>query len=186
VPGNTPRPLPDGVAMTLGGNARVAMQVHYHPDGTQQQDRTRVGLYFTDEPDPKELLFLPLVNQTFLIPAGAERYEVTAQFPAFVSARVYALLPHVHLLAREIRLDLTRGGQTQTVIRIDDWDFDWQDTYWLKDPLFVPAGTLAKLTCIYDNSVNNPNNPNHPPKPVEWGEKTTDEMALMFVAVTRE
>lgn len=186
VPGNTPRPLPEGVAMTLGGNARIAMQVHYHPDGTQQQDRTRVGLYFTDEPDLKELLFLPLVNQTFLIPAGAERYEVTAEFPALVSARVYAVLPHMHLLGREIGLDLIRGAQTQRVIRINDWDFDWQDTYWLEDPLFVPPGTLAKLSCIYDNSVNNPNNPNHPPKPVGWGEKTTDEMALMFVAVTLE
>ena len=50
----------------------------------------------------------------------------------------------------------------------------------------MPAGTLAKLTCIYDNSAANPNNPNQPPKPVGWGEKTTDEMALMFVAVTLE
>jgi hypothetical protein len=187
VPGNSQRPLPEGVAMTLQGNARIAMQIHYHPDGTQQTDRTRVGLYFTDEPNPKELLFLPLVNQTFEIPAGAERYDVTAQFAAFTSARLYALLPHMHLLGREIKLELTsRTGETQTLIRINDWDFDWQDTYWLKEPLLVPAGSIAKLTCTYDNSASNPKNPNHPPKPVRWGEKTTDEMALMFAAVTLE
>jgi len=186
VPGNSQQPLPEGVAMTLGANARIAMQVHYHPDGTQQQDRTRVGIYFTDEPDPNELLFLPLVNQNFLIPAGAERHEVTAQFPAPVSARIHALLPHMHLLGREIRLEDVRGGETQTVIRIDDWDFAWQDTYWLEEPLLVPAGTLVKLTCIYDNSVHNPNNPNRPPKPVGWGDRTTDEMALMFIGVTLE
>lgn len=187
VPGNSQQPLPEGVAMTLRANARIALQIHYHPDGTQQTDRTRVGLYFTDEPNPKELLFLPLVDQNFEIPAGAESYDVTAQFLAPANARLYAVLPHMHLLGREIKLELTpRGGQTETVIRIDDWDFDWQDTYWLKEPLLVRAGTTAKLTCTYDNSSQNPNNPNRPPKPVRWGEKTTDEMALMFAAVTLE
>ncbi|MEZ5365795.1 MAG: hypothetical protein R2748_26560 [Bryobacterales bacterium] len=186
VPGNTARALPDGVAMTLEGNARIALQVHYHPDGTQQTDRTRIGIYFTNEPNPKELLFLPLVDQRFLIPAGAEGYEVTASFAAPLAARIYALLPHMHLLGREISLELSRGGETQTVIRIDDWDFDWQDTYWLEEPLLVPALTRATLRCVYDNSAANPNNPNHPPKDVGWGEKTTDEMALMFVAVTLE
>jgi hypothetical protein len=188
VPGNTPRPLPEGVAMTLEGNARIALQIHYHPDGTQQSDKTRVGLYFTDEPNPKELLFLPLVNMDFQIPAGAGRHEVTAEFtvPQFVSARVYALLPHMHLLGRDIRLDTSRAGVTQNIIHIDDWDFDWQDTYWLEEPLLVRTGTRATLTCTYDNSASNPNNPNQPPKAVGWGEKTTDEMALMFVAVTLE
>ena len=188
VPGNSQRPLPAGVAMTLGANARIALQIHYHPDGTQQTDRTRVGLYFTDEPNPKELIFLPLVNRDFEIPAGAEKYEVTAAFPAIASARLYALLPHMHLLGREIKLDLIRGDQVETLIRIEDWDFDWQDTYWLKEPLLVPASFAngVKLTCTYDNSANNPNNPNRPPKPVRWGEKTTDEMALMFIAVTLE
>ncbi len=185
-PGNTQPPMPPGVAVTLEGNSRIAMQVHYHPDGTEQQDTTRVGLYFTDEPNLKELLGLPLVNMNFTIPAGAERYEVTAQFPAFVNATIHSLLPHMHLLGREIKLELIRNGQSQTVIRIDDWDFDWQDTYWLEEPLPVPAGTLVKMTCVFDNSAKNPNNPNSPPKPVSWGERTTDEMALMFVGVTLE
>ena len=186
VPGNSQQPFPEGVAMTLQANARIAMQVHYHPDGTQQQDQTRVGLYFTDEPDTTELLMLPLLNQNFTIPAGAENYEVTAQIPAFASARIHSLLPHMHLLGQQIRLELIRGGQMQTVIRIDDWDFDWQDTYWLEEPLLVPFGTIVRLTCVYDNSANNPDNPNQPPKPVSWGERTTDEMALMFIGVTLE
>ncbi len=189
VPGNTQQPFPAGVAMTLGANARIALQIHYHPDGTQQQDQTRVGLYFTDEPNPKELLFLPLVDRDFEIPAGAKSHVVTAEFevPRFVSAaRVYALLPHMHLLGRDIRLDVERNGTVEPVIHIDDWDFDWQDTYWLKEPMLVRSGTIARLTCTYDNSASNPNNPNQPPKAVRWGEKTTDEMALMFVAVTLE
>ena len=185
-PGNTQPPLPAGVAMTLQANARIALQVHYHPDGTQQQDTTRVGIYFTDEPNPNELFTLPLVNQDFTIPAGAERYEVTETFLAFTSARIHSLLPHMHLLGQEIRLELIRGGETQTVIRIDEWDFDWQDTYWLEEPLFVAPGTLVKLTCVYDNSAGNPNNPNRPPQPVSWGDRTTDEMALMFIGVTLE
>ena len=39
------------------------------------------------------------------------------------------------------------------------------------------------LEYTYDNSENNPRNPAHPPVRVRWGEQTTDEMALAFLAI---
>jgi hypothetical protein len=38
----------------------------------------------------------------------------------------------------------------------------------------------------FDNSAGNPRNPNKPPKPVSWGEATTDEMCIGFIAVTKK
>ena len=32
---------------------------------------------------------------------------------------------------------------------------------------------------IYDNSADNPNNPNDPPIRINWGNNSTDEMAMM-------
>ena len=38
----------------------------------------------------------------------------------------------------------------------------------------------------YDNSEQNPRNPNRPLKPVRFGEATTDEMCIGFIAVTQK
>ena len=65
-----------------------------------------------------------------------------------------------------------------------DWDFLWQDIYYFKEPIALPKGTVVSLRCVFDNSNDNPNNPNYPPKPVRWGEQTTDEMALAFLSIT--
>jgi hypothetical protein len=43
-----------------------------------------------------------------------------------------------------------------------------------------------KLTAYYDNSTDNPRNPNNPPKPVKYGEQTTDEMSLGIVGFTAD
>lgn len=190
VPGGRPQVLPDGTAVSIAAGSRLVMQVHYSPAGTLQQDQTRVGLYFTEEPATREMTFLPLVNMDFTIPAGAKDYGVTAEFtvPPFIPrARIYSLLPHMHLLGREIKLDVTYvDGSAETLIRIDDWDFHWQDMYWLEEPRLVRPGTRLKLTCVYDNSADNPRNPNSPPQDVGWGERTVDEMALIFIGFTLE
>lgn len=134
-PENRPQVLPEGVAYTMPAAGRAVIQVHYHPDGTLQQDRTRIGIHFKDEPNVKELIWLPLVNTQFVIPAGAENYEVTAEFPVPFDATLHSVLPHMHLLGRQIQLDLASpSGGTETLILIDDWDFEWQDTYWFKQP----------------------------------------------------
>ncbi len=175
-PGNRPREFPSGTAMTMSAGSRIAMQVHYHPDGTEQTDRTRVGLHFTDDQSAQEMFVLPLVNRSFVIPPGSSDYAVTAEFTTPFSGRIHSLLPHMHLLGREIQLEIFfPDGSSQTVIRIDDWEFEWQDTYWLAEPLQIPAGARLKLTCVYDNPG---------PDPVGWGERTVDEMALVFIGFT--
>ena len=71
-------------------------------------------------------------------------------------------------------------GKAHDLIWIQDWDFNWQDIYHYKEPLFLPAGSRVDLVAHFDNSVENPANPNDPPVPVGWGEKTTDEMCIGF------
>jgi hypothetical protein len=78
------------------------------------------------------------------------------------------------------------NGEPTCLIRIDDWDFNWQGAYRYVAPVDVPAGSLLSLSAYYDNSSANPRNPNDPPKAVSWGEATTDEMCLAFLGVTIE
>ena len=76
------------------------------------------------------------------------------------------------------------GGRTD---RSDpsDWDFNWQQTYLFDKPIEFPGGPLH-LLAHFDNSASNPNNPNNPPKEVNWGDATSDEMAIAWINVTKE
>ena len=189
-PGQRALELPQNVAFRLPAGSRLVMQVHYHPHGHDTKaDRTSYGVYFSSDPSPKELRFLPIINQTFTIPPNDPNYRVDGAFPFPLPfpVKIWVVAPHMHLLGRRMEVNYTpRNGEAQCLIRIDDWDFNWQGTYRYKQPIDVPAGSRLTLTAYYDNSSNNPHNPNNPPKPVSWGEATTDEMALAFVGVTIE
>ena len=67
-------------------------------------------------------------------------------------------------------------GATRSLIWINDWDFNWQDSYVYKEPFTLPKGTRIDVTLIYDNSSDNPRNPIDPPRRALWGEESFDEM----------
>ncbi len=192
-PGSRPRHLPDGVGMFLPSNARIVMQVHYYAVGRHGTDRTRIGLYFSKKPVERRLFYVPIVpldargRIDLEIPAGAERHEAKAAFlvPPLLDAKLINVFPHMHLLGREIKSDVTPFEKDpRPLIYIDNWDFNWQGAYTYVEPVAIPAFSQVRLSCVYDNSPNNPRNPNNPVKTVRWGEGTEDEMCLVFLGVT--
>jgi hypothetical protein len=40
------------------------------------------------------------------------------------------------------------------------------------------------MVAVFDNSAENRRQPSRPPRPVSWGDGTTDEMAIVFVGFT--
>jgi Copper type II ascorbate-dependent monooxygenase, C-terminal domain len=68
-------------------------------------------------------------------------------------------------------------GRDEDLIRIGDWDFNWQNTYYFEKPLELPKGTILKVRAHYDNPTQ---------KVVKWGEATTDEMCIGFLAVVQK
>jgi mono/diheme cytochrome c family protein len=186
-PGQRAQHLPEGVGIPLLKGAKIVMQVHYSPHDHAESDQTRIGLYFAKGSVERRLFQVPVLNQRFTIPPGEERYEVNASFPVLplLDAKVIWAFPHMHLLGREIRMDVVNPDRSVSpVIWVDDWDFHWQGSYRLKEPLAVRGGSQVRISCIFDNSENNPRNPNQPPKPVSWGEATSDEMCVGFLGLT--
>ena len=185
VPGSRAQRLPEDIGLPIPKGARIVMQVHYHPAGRTEPDRTRLGIWFADTAKvAHRLINIPIANMTFKIPAGAKDYEVLATFPAFSSAKVINVAPHMHNLGRKIKVEIQEAsGKTRPLISIDDWDFNWQGFYTLAEPVPVPFFATVRVTSVYDNSADNPKNPNNPLVPVGWGERTVDEMCLAFVGV---
>jgi hypothetical protein len=91
----------------------------------------------------------------------------------------------MHWIGKDFLLKAVRpDGSSVTLIRIDRWNFNWQGTYDLADPLALPKGTRVEMLAHFDNSDQNPDNPSRPPKGVGWGEQTTDEMCIGFLQWT--
>ena len=186
-PGYRPVTLPDGVAFSLPANSRIVLQVHYHPHGTAPlPDQTQLGIYYAKTKPNKLMRVLPLINQTFTIPPGDSNYRVSAALTVPIyNVHVWLIAPHMHLLGRKMSVKANPlTGPSQCLIDIEDWDFNWQGMYRFKDPIAIAAGTKLSLEAFYDNSADNVKNPNDPPKPVSWGEATTDEMCIAFLGFT--
>lgn len=186
-PGSRPLELPAGTAFNLPAASRVVLQVHYHPHhGEPEPDQTEIGVYFAKTPPKSTMLILPIINQSFTIPPNNGNYEVSAAWPFPLPAvKLWFVAPHMHLLGRTMKVQATRpNGTSECLIQIDDWDFNWQGAYMYKEPISLPSGTALSLKATYDNSTSNPRNPNSPPRPVSWGEETTDEMCIAFVGLT--
>ena len=66
------------------------------------------------------------------------------------------------------------------LLDVPRYDFNWQLSYRLKEPLFLPRGTQVRAVAHFDNSAANPANPD-PTKTVKWGQQSDDEMMLGYV-----
>lgn len=186
-PGQRASFLPDGIGIQVKKDASLIMQVHYSPSRSTGEDVTRIGLYRATTKVKQHLYQIPVVNDTFTIPAGAANYVVKADFsiPPLLDAKTINIYPHMHLLGRQIKVELTPPGKdVQPMVYEDNWDFRWQGYYSYNSPVALKAGSKVSLTCTFDNSDGNPNNPNNPLVPVRWGERTKDEMCIALLGVT--
>lgn len=169
-----------GVRVKAG--AKLNFQMHY-PAGTAGQiDSTEIRIYFypagTTGIRPVNIS-TPLQNWNLIIPANTTP-SFSAQYPSSgglpVPISVLATFPHGHLVSKTMLNYADNGSNTVPLIRINDWDFEWQGFYTFRKLVKLPAGYTLRATHTYDNTVNNPNNPNSPPALITAGEDTKDEM----------
>jgi hypothetical protein len=162
-PGISPQRLPQGVGILLPKGADIVLQVHYHKSGKPEIDRTKIGVYFAKEPIDKQLRVAPIANPGIRIPAGNKNYQARASMTSPADISVLQVTPHMHLLGRDIAVNATLPDKSQQkVVRVPDWDFNWQTTYTLRQPIKLPAGSRVEVEAHYDNSEENINNPNTP------------------------
>ena len=187
--GGTPRPLPEGLARSLPKGSDLILQMHFHPTGKVEREQATVGIYFADAPPARTLaaLQLPPVFGAFAgidIPAGEKRFVIKDSFTLPIDVEVIGAGGHAHYLAKDMRMTATLpSGRKQELVRIPDWDFNWQERYYFKDSIMLPKGTRLDVEIAYDNSPQNSNNPNSPPKRVTFGRESTDEMGSVTIEV---
>jgi len=184
-PGSAPYVEPEGFAWRLDPGNDLVLNAHLRPTGKPEQVRPSVGLYFTDEPQEKFPMLVKLEHDGALdIPPGNRDFLVSDDFRLPMDVDVLAVYPHAHYLGHLLEGYATLpNGQRKWLIRIPDWDPNWQGAYHYKVPMFLPKGSVISMRYHYDNSSANPRNPNQPPRRVVSGNQATDEMGHLWLQV---
>lgn len=184
-PGQVPRHLPEGTAFSLPRGADIVVQLHYHRNGRVEKDNTSIGVYFSKKPALRKFEGMVIPGSFLFVPPLVERYRVEGMIQVMQDCDLHSVMPHMHMLGKEIKVTLyPKDGAKKTLLAIKDWDYNWQETYWLKESIHLKAGSCLEVEAVYDNSLKNPLNPFTPPRLVTVGEQTTNEMCFVFLGAT--
>jgi len=178
--GTAPTEFREGAGRWIEPGAVVVMNQHYHPNGEEQTDRTLIGLHFGEGELRSEIQAVIAGEMDFLIPAGASDHRVEYRHEIARDSMIVSYLPHMHLRGK--RMSYTAhypDGDSELLLEVPDYDFNWQLFYYPEKPKLVPAGTVIEIVAVYDNSTSNPDNPD-PSRDVGFGLQSTDEMMFGF------
>jgi hypothetical protein len=189
VPGVQATVAPADAALVIPAGCDISVQAHYVRTGKLETDSSRVGIWLEKQPSRK----VKVMNMSYLsgdfavVPQGVTDFRVTGSYTLPEEADLVGVVPHTHRLARWVELKAHVPGQERPLLllRVPQWDYNWQSPYDLEKPMRFPAGTRFEAECSYDNSTANPRNPFDPPRNVWHNETINDEMLLpMFTFVS--
>jgi hypothetical protein len=183
-PGTVPDMLEPGQARLIKAGSDLVLQMHYTAKGEEQTERSKVGIVFAKEPPAQRVITLAAMDTKFVIPPGAANHKVSSELTLQRETTLTALIPHMHLRGKAFEYRVVYPtGETQELLRVPRYDFNWQLTYVPQKPLVLPKGSRIACTAWFDNSPNNPHNPD-PASEVRFGEQSWEEMMIGFFNVT--
>lgn len=183
-PGQTPVSEQPNLAWPLDPGTDLILQLTLHARPEPVPVRASIGLYFAEEPPAFVAVGLGLNSKTIDIPAGEPNYIAQDRYRLPVAVDVLGLFPYMHHLGKEVEVTATLPDGTELgLLKIEAWDFNWQDGYRYTEPVHLPANTSIEARFTFDNSSNNPKNPSSPPVAVRYGLNVTDEMAEVLLQV---
>jgi hypothetical protein len=181
VPGGVPYYLKPGQARLIPAGSDLIFQMHYTTNGKAATDRSRVGFQFAKQPPTERVVNTLVTNRNLHIPAGAADHAVLAKVRLQADSTLLAMFPHMHVRGKGFEYRATYpSGESEILLSLPAYNFNWQLTYYLLQPKVLPKGTVLECVARYDNSPNNPYNPD-PTKEIWWGDQTWDEMLAGFV-----
>lgn len=186
LPGSNTIYFPEDAGKELYSGSNIIVQVHYYSPNGKFQDASSVSLQFADQPvqrSVKTMLILEknLVEPPLEIPANEVLMEVLERHVTD-SIEILRIAPHMHQRGVKIKTyAITPEMDTVPLIKIDQWDFNWQGYYSFKEPVLVPAGSIIRQEATYDNSARNMNNPVVPPVNVTYGLGSLNEMCELAI-----
>jgi hypothetical protein len=212
IPGAGVRVARPGQARTIRGDRfrYIRWNLHYQATGRPEIARPSIGVWWEDgrllnveraarmgdqvsEGKPLIAGQRPRINRgagsgvnplLAPIPPNASNWTVTGVAAFQDDVTIWGITLHMHLRGKDVTYVLTYpDGREEVLLRVPNYDFNWQLPYEFAEPLKVPAGSTVKAIGRYDNSARNRMNP-APNKEVYWSEQSWDDMFLTSVRYT--
>jgi len=180
--------LPEGTGKLMKAGSKVRFNIHYHSNGKETTDRSRVAVKFYPKgyvPKYHQIsMQIASANSQLDIPAGAvSRSEGYYRFDKPV--QITAIQAHMHNIGKRMCLEAILPANTTQQLNCMGWDFNWHKVYNYADGVspLLPAGTVLHATLWHDNTKANRANPD----PRNWrgyGQRTIDEMGFAWITWT--
>lgn len=173
---------PDNSGMFVPAGSAVQMSLHYTTFGKETIDNTRLGLYFADEEPQFQYSTYSLSHggRDLQIPPGVSEHSMSASYKFEDEILLHGLRPHMHYRGKHMRFSVVYpDGSKDDIINVPDYNFAWQPTYRLAEPMLLPAGSRVIVEGAFDNSQYNLGNPD-PGAEVKGGAQSWDEMFIGY------
>ena len=183
-PGSSPLIYPidtnNSFGVVLPANSSVTLAMHYPEGSFGQLDSTKVKFYFYPQNTVIREITTDFLIQNFFFTLPANHItQVSESFgPTIQDYSFMSVFPHMHLLGKDLEcFAVTSTNDTINLIKINNWDFEWQGFYFFKKFIKIPGGSMIYAKGNYDNttSISNPN-----PQTVSAGLNTEDEMFIFI------
>ncbi len=185
-PGMDPLTLQPGNAKLVRKGSTLVFQMHYTATGVATKDRTKIGLWFAKQPVEKQMITRGVTVDPYklVIPAGHANFESRSSHTFTEDVHIHMFMPHMHVRGKDFQYKLVYpDGKEKILLNVPKYDFNWQLTYFVKEPIAVPKGSRIECVAHHDNSANNKFNPD-PSITVRWGDQTWEEMMIGWIDYT--
>lgn len=182
-PGTDPGYYPEGFAFNLRKGSEMTFAMHYHKEagpGTGVFDDSTMAMKFTDKQPSHSVNITTIAHGAFEIPPNHPNWVVSGARTFDEDILLLNLFPHTHL--RGVASTYTAhypDGSSEVLLETPNYDFNWQEYYYYKEPKLIPKGSRIEVELVYDNSPENAEaNGFDSNRAVSFGGPTTDEMDL--------
>lgn len=185
-----PTTFPVGTGVEIPQGSAIRMSIHYTAMGQETVDATKVGLWFHEDAEDLKQFSTYSVSarggrqSAIQIPAGDMNYEMATNHLFEEDITLYSFRAHMHYRGKSMRASVIYPDQTrEEIINVANYNFAWQPTYRLTEPMNLPAGSRVVVEGAFDNSQYNPGNPD-PSVAALGGLQSWDEMFIGYFSYT--
>ena len=176
VPGKQYDLFAPGSGKYVRKGSHLRFGLHYHPYGKEERDQSSVGVWFAKEPLQYQLYTAVVADPGLAIPPGDPNYLSVGEWEFPFDSHLTLMKPHMHYRGKDMEYKVVYpDGKEQILLRVPEYDMNWQMNYELEEPIFMPKGSKMIVTAHFDNSTENRWNPD-PTMWVYWGDDSRDEM----------
>jgi hypothetical protein len=183
VPGQYPFTLPVGVAYYLPSRGKILIYLHFAPTNKELNTRFKIKLRYTKDIVERTAMGYrvgsegedPPFPPMYFPEESIKKYTCESILNKDMS--IFSIGPHMHYIGKTfLAYAIKPNKDTIPLIKINDWDFNWQQYYTPKKFIYLTKGTIIHIEGVFDNTSTNDKNLYSPPKLITEGSHTYNEM----------